>query len=215
MNKRKLLLVGGGGHCKSVIDVLEEENVYHAIGIVDQANKRDTLLLNYPIVGCDDDLESLFLDGYKEAFITIGSVGDCSKRNKLYTKLAEIGFKMPNIISKTAIVSQYASLGQGNFIGKNVIVNVSTKIGNNNILNTGSIIEHDCWIGDFVHIAPGATLSGGVRVDDASHIGTNATVIQGVSIGVNTMIGAGSVVVTDMPSDVLAYGVPCKERKSK
>lgn len=215
MNKRKLLLVGGGGHCKSVIDVLEEENVYHAIGIVEQPNKRGTLLLNYPVVGSDDDLEDLFLEGYKEAFITIGSLGDSRKRRMLFEKLLSIGFEIPNIISKTAIVSQHISLGCGNFIGKNVIINVSSKIGNNNILNTGSIIEHDCVIASCVHIAPGATLSGGVRIDDASHIGTNATVIQGVSIGENTIIGAGSVVVTDMPSNVVAYGVPCKERKSK
>jgi sugar O-acyltransferase (sialic acid O-acetyltransferase NeuD family) len=215
MNNRKLLLIGGGGHCKSVIDVLEEQNVYHAIGIVDMPNRRDTLLLNYPVVGCDDDLEKLFMMGYKEAFITIGSLGNCEKRKRIFQRLIEIGFEIPNVISETATISRHISIGQGNFIAKNAVVNVSVEIGSNSILNSGVIVEHDCKIGDFVHVAPGVTVSGDVEIGHDTHIGTNATIIQGIIVGANTIIGAGSVVITNVSDNVIAYGVPCKERKKR
>lgn len=215
MNNRKLLLIGGGGHCKSVIEVLEEENVYHAIGIIDRSDKRDTLLFDYPVIGSDEDLETLYLEGYKEAFVTIGSIGDSSKRIAIYKRLTDIGFTVPNIISKTALISNRLVIGKGNFVGKGVIINTSVTIGDNNILNTGSIIEHDCLILDNSHIAPGVTLSGGVKIGSESHVGTNATVNQYLSIGSNTIVGAGSVVVKNIGNNVIAYGVPCDERAIK
>ncbi len=41
-------------------------------------------------------------------------------------------------------------------------------------------------------------------------IGGGAIIMPGVTIGDNVVIGAGSVVTKDIPSNVIAYGVPCK-----
>ncbi len=43
-----------------------------------------------------------------------------------------------------------------------------------------------------------------------SHIGAGTMVRQFVKIGNNSLIGMGSVVIRDIPSNVKAYGNPCK-----
>jgi len=216
---KKILLLGGGGHCLSVLDSLLSSYHYESIGIVEKKVQNQipnhalsSSLPDIPIVGCDEDLEELFGKGYTDAFITLGSTGDSTVRRKLYNRVKEIGFHIPNIIDKSSIVSRYATLGEGIFIGKQAIVNASAKIGNMAIINTSSVIEHECVIGDFVHIAPGSVLCGGVEVGDNTHIGAGSVLKQGIHIGANTIIGMGSVVVKDMGNQVVAYGNPCKEK---
>ena len=208
-----LILIGGGGHCKSVIDTIQENREYNIIGILDLPEKGDEKILGIKIIGTDDMLDRYFEKGIKYAFITMGSVGDASSRKKLCSLASQIGFEFPNIVDKIAIVSRHAKLGQGNFIGKGAIINSESRIGSNCIINTGAIIEHDCIVGDFCHIAPGATLSGGVNVGDNTHIGTNATVIQNIKIGQGVIVGAGSVVIKDISDGSVVAGVPAKNIK--
>lgn len=214
MNKR-LLLIGGGGHCNSIIDVIENsyENHFSEIAIIDIPEKVDTYNHEYRYIGSDDDLEDLRKIGFTHAFISLGGIGNFDKRIKIYNKLKNIGFIIPNIISKSSISSKRLVIGEGNFIGKGVIINSGVVIGNNTIINTGAILEHDCKVNDFVHISPGTVLSGNVTIGFGSHIGTNTTIIQNIIIEENVIIGAGSVVVRDIQKNTMAYGVPCKKVK--
>ena len=214
---KKILLIGTGGHCLSVLDSLLATCKYETIGIVGkeecQFEGEQRRIMGVPIIGSDADLFELFSQGYTEAFVAIGSVGDISLRKKLYQIVKKIGFQLPNIIDNTSVVSKNITLGEGIYIGKNAVVNACTIIGDCVILNTGCTVEHECKIGDFVHIAPGAILSGNVEVHEGTHIGAGSIVRQGIHIGYNTMVGIGSVVVKDIPSYVTAYGNPCKEVK--
>lgn len=213
MNK-KLLLIGGGGHCKSVLDSIIPSNEYSEIGIIDKNENNGGSILGIPIIGCDDDLFKLYHDGYHYAFVTVGSIGKPSLRIKLYKMLEQIGFEMPNIIDLTAIVSNQVKMERGIFIGKNVVVNVGTSIKDGSIINTSSNIEHDCTINQFCHIAPGSVLCGEVEVGENTHVGAGSVIRQQVKIGSNTIIGIGSVVLKDIKGNVVAYGNPCKEVKS-
>lgn len=206
-----IILIGGGGHCKSVIDSISKSKDFNIIGILDLPDKVGEEILGVKIIGTDDQLEYYFKNGVKYAFLTAGSIGDVSLRRKLYTVALDIGYIFPSIIDSTAIISDSVKIGYGSFIGKGVIINSNTIIGNNCIVNTGVIIEHDCYIGDFCHIAPGSTLSGGVNIGENSHVGTNSTIIQNINIGENTVIGAGSVVIRDIRNNRRAYGNPCRE----
>lgn len=206
-----IILIGGGGHCKSVIDAIRKSKTFNIIGILDRPEKLQEEILGIKVIGADDDMAFYYKQGIKKAFLTIGSIGDTRLRRNLYQKGINIGYNFPNIIDSTAMISDTASLGTGNFVGKGVIINADTKIGNNCIINTGVIIDHDCTIGDFCHIAPGTVLSGNVRIAENTHIGTNSTLIQNVQIGENTIIGAGSVVIKNIGDNVKAYGNPCKE----
>lgn len=210
---KKILLIGAGGHCLSVLDSLLNSNYYFDIGIIDRRNTTTKDLMGIPVLGNDDDLEFFYRKGFKEAFITIGSIGDTSLRKNMYENAKKIGFHFPNIIDKTSVISQYSKLGEGIYVGKNTVINAYADIGNMAIINTSSTIEHDCIISDFVHIAPGSILCGNVQIEEGTHIGAGSIVKQGVSVGSKTIIGIGSVVISDITSNATAYGNPCREVK--
>ena len=214
-NNKSILLIGGGGHCHSVLDTLLSCGQYDRIGIIakDADNYKelqdDGMVSGY-LVGVDEELPRLLSSGWKEAFITLGSIGNPVGRRKIHALLKELGFRIPLIIDKTAAVSKNANIGSGVFVGKNAVINAGCTIGDFAIINTGAIVEHDCRIGSFVHVSPGAVICGHVSVGEGSHIGAGSAVCQEIDIGKNVLIGAGSVVVGDVPDNVKAYGNPCK-----
>lgn len=212
MNKR-ILLIGGGGHCKSVLDSLLELNEYSEIGIVDKRENIGKSVMGVPVVGCDEDLPVLFRSGYKYAFVTIGSIGNPTPRIRLFDLLSEIGYEIPFIIDDSAKVSKYAMIEKGVFVGKQSTINAGALIQKGAIINSGSIVEHDCQIGTFSHIAPGVVLGGEVVVGENSHVGSNATVKQQIHIGSNSIIGMGSVVLQNIDHHTMAFGNPCREVK--
>ncbi|MBN1914125.1 MAG: acetyltransferase [Candidatus Omnitrophica bacterium] len=206
----KIILVGGGGHCRVVIETILKQKKYRIAGIIDLPDKIGEEVLSLPVIGCDKDLGNFFKKGIKNCFISLGSVGDPALRIKLALRVKRIGYCLPNIIHPDSSVSGYASLGEGVYIGCNAAVNPGAVIGDNCIINTGAIVEHDCKLGDFVHIASGAVLSGGVTVGKNSHIGTGSCVIGYLKIGQDTVIGAGSVVVKSIGDKSVAFGTPCR-----
>lgn len=208
-----IILIGGGGHCKSVVDTLLRQGQYNIVGIVDQEENLGKNVSGFPIQYCDNDLEELYHKGIRSAFISLGGIGASNLRKKLFTKAKEIGFMFPNIIDPSAIVAASAIIEDGVFIGKNVVVNVDAKIGSMAIINTKAVVEHDCLIGEFSFVSIGVNLSGNVTIGANTQIGTGANVIQGISIGENSIIGAGSVVVKDIRANTQAVGVPCREIK--
>lgn len=215
MDVKKILLIGGGGHCHSVLDSVISTDLYDEIGIVAQNEdnylelKNDSIVSDY-LVGIDADLPILLSKGWSDAFVTLGSVGNTIGRNRIYTSLKEIGFNIPVIIDKTAIISEKSTIEEGVFIGKNAVINTGCKVGKCAIINSAAVIEHDCLIGAFTHVSPGAILCGQVTVGSDSHVGAGSMVKQLINIGSNALIGMGSVVISDIPSNAKAYGNPCK-----
>lgn len=210
--KRKLLLIGAGGHCRVILDLLLQVKEYEIAGILDLKERVGDNVFGVPVVGTDLDLPKFFKKGIKYCFISVGSVGDPRVRIKLYNLARKAGFIFPNLIHPSALISPRASLGVGNYIAPGVIINANAQIGNQCIINTGAIIEHDCKLGDFVHVSPGSVLSGTVNIGDGSHIGTGSFVVQNLTIGARTVIGAGSVITKNIRGGVIAYGNPCKEK---
>lgn len=209
--KFKILLLGGGGHCKSVLDTLYDLNKYEDIGIIDIKENVGKTILDTPIVGVDADLQSFFDQGYKEAFITVGSIGDPALRKKLTRIAQNIGFNIPAVIDPTSSVSKYSEIKKGVFVGKRAVINAGSRVENGAIINSGAIVEHDCEIGSYVHISPGSIICGGVKIGEQTHIGANTVVKQQVEVGRNTTIGMGSIVLKNIKSNIIAYGNPCRE----
>lgn len=205
--KKKLLLLGGGGHCHSVVDSILSLGIYDEIGILDSAAEP---CLGVPVIGTDANISELMIAGWTDAFITVGSVGNTQVRRKLYEMLKDYGLSIPTLIDPTAAVARGTQIKEGTFVGKRAVVNSGASIGACSIINTGSIVEHDCIIGDFSHISPGCTLCGQVTVGHDVHVGAGAVVKQLITIGDHVVIGAGSVVVKNIPPEVKAYGNPCK-----
>lgn len=191
--KPELLLIGGGGHCKSVIDVIEQENIYTIAGIIDQKEFFGQKVLEYDIIGNDDDLENLF-QKYKYAIVSVGQIKSPYLRIELCSRLKEIGFELPVIISPRAYVSKHATIGAGTVIMHDALINVNATIGENCIINTKALIEHDSKIGDHCHISTGAVLNGGTIIGEGTFFGSNAVSKEYVSIAKGSFIKAGSTV---------------------
>ncbi|WP_270566594.1 acetyltransferase [Clostridium beijerinckii] len=206
----RIILVGGGGHCKSIIDSINGLKQFEIVGIVDK-KINENMGLGIDVIGSDENLGELYKSGIKNAFISVGSVGNPCIRVKLYNILKKIGYNFPKIIDKTAIVSESALINDGVFVGKGAIINAKVTIEKQCIINSGTIVEHDCNISEFVHLAPGVTVSGSVNIGKRTHVGTNATIIQNVTIGNDVIIGAGSVIIKDIKNRLKVYGNPGKE----
>lgn len=204
---KNIILIGGGKHCKTVIEILGENSEFKIWGISDLKEKINTYVLDYQILLLDENLKDYY-PKIKYAFVSHGK--DLKLRKKLFDYAREIGFKFPTLISNSSNISKYLKIGEGTIIMKNSLINTNVNIGNNCIINSGSIVEHDCEIGNHVHISPGAVISGDVKIGDSVHIGANATIIDGVEIGNNSIIGAGSVVINDIAKNSVAVGNPTK-----
>ncbi len=189
--KEKIVLIGGGGHCHSVIDVIEEENKYEIIGIVDKKELIGKKILGYEVIACDDDLETVF-ETCKNAIITVGQIKSNIIRVRIYHKLKEIGFELPVIISPFAYISKHAKLEEGTVIMHHALINANAKIGKNCIINTKALVEHDCIVEDNCHISTASVLNGGTVVKENSFFGSNATSKQSAQI--DGFIKAGSLV---------------------
>ena len=191
---KEIILIGGGGHCKAVIDVIEQEGEYKIAGIIDAPDLLGTEVLGYPVIGDDANLDKI-VTSYKFAFITVGQIKTPAIRTKLFNLALRVGFVVPNIISPYAYVSDHAQLGKGTVIMHGAIVNASAIVGENCIINSNALVEHDSVIEDFCHISTGATINGGVILREGSFVGSGVTTKQDIEIEKYSFVKAGKVVV--------------------
>ncbi|MGA9408001.1 MAG: acetyltransferase [Bacteroidota bacterium] len=189
-----LVLVGGGGHCLSCIDVIDSTMRFEILGILDLPEKQKIRVLKYEIIGTDDDIER-YLQSCRNFFVTIGHIKNPRPRISTFQLLKKIGVTIPSIISPRAYVSSYAEIGEGTIVMHGAIVNANARIGANTIINTGAIIEHNAKIGDHTHISTQAVVNGDCTIGDRVFVGSNAVFANGVSIADDIIVGAGAVVV--------------------
>lgn len=204
----KIILVGGGGHCRSCIDVLESGG--HAIfGILDQ-EPAISEVLGYTVIGGDDLIDSLAGQG-NLFLVTIGQLKNPVTRVGLYNRIIKAGGKLATIISPRGYVSRHARLNEGTIIMHEAMVNASAEIGANCIINTKALVEHDAAIGQHTHIATGARVNGDCMVGKRCFIGSCAVLVQGVRITDDVVIGAGSVVINDITEPGTYAGNPVRK----
>lgn len=196
----KIILIGGGGHCNSCIDVIELEGKYFIQGIIEPFDITDKLSLGYEVIGVDKDLPELS-NVYKNALVTIGQIKSAEKRIHLYKSLKRFNFSLPIIISPNAYVSKHSYVGEGTVIMHGSTINPNAKIGVNCIINSQSLIEHDVTIEDHCHIATGAKVNGNVLIKEGSFVGSGSIIREGVVIGKNSVIGAGQIILKSIPDN--------------
>jgi len=202
---KRLAILGASGHGKVIAEIALSTD-WDSVDFYDDAFPVKSKLDSYSIHGgLDNFLEkSNSYEGFHVA------IGDNRTRLNILNQLLRLGLPCPNIIARSAVVSQSASLGVGISIMANVVVNAKAILGDGVILNTSCSIDHDCNIASGVHISPGAHLAGDVSVGICSWVGIGSAIIQGKVIGDYSIIGAGSAVINNIPSGVTAVGVPSK-----
>ena len=202
---KKLILIGGGGHCKSVIDVAESAG-YHILGVLDMPEDVGKEILSTSVIGTDDDIPS-YIDK-AEFVITVGFITNPATRIKLYRRVKEAGGKLATVIASTAHVSKYAEIGEGTVVMHQAFVNAGAKIGNNVILNSFSNVEHDAVIGDQCHISTGVMVNGDCKVGNNVFVGSQSVLANGITIDDDIIIGAGSFVRKSLKTKGIYSGNP-------
>ena len=190
---REIILIGGGSHCKSVIDVIEFEGQFAIVGIVDKSGLLGTDVLGYPVIGSDSDLKKL-VKIYTYALVTVGQIRSPEVRIRLFDLAKKVGFNLPIIISSRAYVSNHAVIGDGTVVMHDALVNAGVSIGNNCIINSKALIEHDSKISNHCHISTNAVINGGVKIEDGCFIGSGVITNNSITIKKNSFIKAGSIV---------------------
>jgi acetyltransferase EpsM len=205
-NKPKIVLYGAGGHSKEIIDILERNNEYKIIGIIDDDEKKwEKFHFGYRVLGGMPWTESL-----KRNLKYLVAIGDNNQRKKIADSIESLGYDFGNAVHLSSQFGRDISFGKGNAVMSNANINSGTKIGNHVVLNTGCNVGHESIIEDFCYISPGANIAGTVRIGRLSYIGIGASIIQGIRIGTSCIIGAGAAVISDIPDNSVAVGVPAK-----
>ena len=166
------MLIGGGGHCKSCIDVIEQEGRFIIEGIIDRKEAIGQSVLGYNIIDCDENIGKY--KNIKNAIITIGQIKTPETRIRLFDLCRGLDFAMPVVISPLAYISKHAEVGGGTIIMHHAVVNAGAKIGSNCIINSKALVEHDAVIGDNCHISTAAVINGGTIISDNSFFGSNS-----------------------------------------
>lgn len=194
----EITLYGAGGHCRVVVDLMEE-NGMKISQIVDD-DPKETNYKGIPIHRPQNE--------YNNVLITIG---DCHIRKRISNKIKVR--KYLKVIHPNAYLAKSVSLGLGTVVMAGATIQTDAKIGAHCIINTNASIDHNCFINDYVHISPGATICGECEIGECSWIGAGAVIIQCIKIGKNCIIGAGSVIINDIPDNAIVVGNPGKIMK--
>lgn len=190
-----IILIGGGGHCRACIDVIETEGKYRIEGIVDIAQKIGETLLGYPIIADDTMLETL-AKTYPNFLITLGQIRSPHQRIERYDMLGALGATFPTIVSPLAHVSRHARLGQGSIVMHHALINAGACVGENCIINSKALVEHDAQIGHSCHISTGAIVNGGCIIGEETFLGSGSVCKEGIRIPPKSFIKATRLVVS-------------------
>ena len=210
MKSLPIIVLGGGGHARVIVDALLacDEQV---LGFVDaDPDKKDVEGLRR--LGKVEYIAETYKSDKILLANGLGSIGMPEARLKYFNMYKQLGFQFITVVHPKAIVASSAKLEEGVQVMAGAIIQPGVFVGENSIINTGASVDHDCTIGSHVHVAPRVALSGTVRVGDYAHLGTGAVVIQGIEIGAESMVGAGSVVVKDVADGSTVWGNPASKK---
>lgn len=188
---KPLIFIGGGGHCKSVIEAAESAG-YRILGVLDLPEKVGKDILSAKVIGTDEDI-STYVDK-AEFVVTVGFINNPATRIELYNKVKEAGGRLATIIASTAYVSKYASIGEGTVVMHHAFINAGAQVGKNVIINTFANIEHDAVVGDQCHISTGVMVNGDCKVGNNVFIGSQSVLSNGIVVADDIVVGAGSLV---------------------
>ena len=190
---RNIILIGAGGHADSCIDVIECENKYNILGLIDMPEKVGQFSHGYKIIDTDENIKK-YIAPNTYFLITIGQIRSAKRRVELFDYLKQNGANLATVISPRAYVSRHSIIEEGTIVMHDAVVNIDASVGKNCIINTKALIEHGAKVGSHCHISTAAVLNGGVSIGDKSFIGSNATIVQALSLPESTFVKAGEMI---------------------
>lgn len=207
LSNRPVLLVGAGGHARVCLEALRDMGDLDVVGAV-SADGTGHAGLGVPMLGMESDLRNI--TERTQVTTLCVAIGDNATRSAATRGFTESGYVTTQAVSRFAMISLTASIGDGVQLLAGSVVNAATELGAGTIVNTNASIDHDCLVGEFVHVAPGAAIGGGVTIGDLAFVGLGARVLPGLTIGAGAMVGAGAVVIADVAPGATVVGVPAR-----
>jgi len=154
MERKKLIIIGAGGHGKVLADIVCAQDHYHLVGFVDASLPVGTsVITEFKVVESQDRID--FLKSDIDCFIV--AIGNNIIRERVYNQLSSL-FEPAVIIHPSSIIGSDVIIGKGTVVLPNSVINASSIIGENCLINTGVIIDHDCEIGNHVHFGVGSLI---------------------------------------------------------
>jgi len=181
MVKTRLLVVGAGGHGRSVAEAAELSGQFEVVGFLDDALPVGKSVLNVAVLGPMDST------GHHRAVAdqTIVAIGNNAVREKLMQQLAAAGFVHATVIHPRAIVSPSAVLSEGSAVMAGAIVGTEARLGVGSIVNCGVVVDHHAIVEDFGHLGVNASMAGGTV------LGRRAWMQAGAALGYGVKVPAG------------------------
>lgn len=211
MLKKKVVLLGTGGHAKCLLYIMDEMGGYEVIGVTSH-EKDKSEFCGHPIIGNDDILEDLFTDGIRHIALGVGGFTDNNRRRELFIWLKKLGFTVVSAIHPSAVIAKSASLGEGSVVFPGAMIIPDTHAGDNFIIGAGSTLGHDTIIEDHVLMSGGVTVGSFSLIQEGAVIALGATVGSGVKVGRNAMVACGAVAVKDVKENTRVYGIPARPK---
>jgi len=181
---KRLLIVGAGGHGRSVAEAARLEGRFELAGFADDAGFGGRQASGWPpLIGSAHSFAQL----RAQAEVAIVAIGNNRARESLCNSLVEAGFELVTIIHPRAIVSPSAIVGAGSAIMAGAIVGTEAELGIGAIVNCGAIVDHHCRVEDFGHLGVNAAMAGG------SVLGRGAWMQAGSALGYGVQVAHGQV----------------------
>lgn len=205
-----IVLIGGGGHALSCLNVIRRGGRFHPVGILDRDIPIGESVDGVCVVGTDAD---------RDKWVKCGAVfhvasgmlrGNNRRREHLFTLYQSEGGRFPVLVDPAASIAESAVLGEGTILMPGARINAGAETGLNVIVNTGAIIEHGARIGSHVHVATSAVVNGECRVGEGCFIGSGALLRNGIEVVQGTTVGMGAVVVKSITVPGTYTGNPAR-----
>lgn len=192
MAPEKLLIVGAGGHGRSVAEAAMLSGQYMVVGFVDDAAASVSQILDIPVLGTTTDLGVYRTHASK----VIVAIGNNALREKLMFTLAQADFEWATVIHPRAIVSPRAHIGAGSAVMAGAIVGTEAHLGCGVIVNCGAVVDHHAQVHDFGHLGVSSCMAGGAQ------LGRGAWMQAGCALGYGVEVPSGAVLSpgTSLPS---------------
>ena len=195
-----ILIYGGGGHGKALIDLIRSLGTFSVLGVVDDSLPVGSEIMGVQVLGGSGSLVKLHELGLQFAANAVGGIGNISSRISVFERLQHNGITCPALIHPTAFIEPSAILAEGVQVMPHAYVGSEAHLNFGAIINTGAIVSHDCVVGQYANLSPGAILAGEVSVGEATLLGMSVTVNLRVNIGDHARIGNGATIKQDVPA---------------
>ena len=203
-----IIIVGAGGFAREVYywvnDTFSKES-YKIKGFLSYNQKDlDGYNIKGGIIGNDDNYKIEENDRF------IIAIGDIDIKKRAINKLKKRGAKFISLIHPTALIISTAKIGEGVVICPYCIISDNVQLDDFVMMNTYASCGHDVKVGKYSILSPYVALNGFVKLENEVFVGTHATVISYKKVGFQSKISANSVVMRNVPSKCMVFGVPGK-----